>query len=163
MPSATFKLKGVDKFMRNLNREIRGLRLRTLDGLIAAVIELQREAEPGTPVDTGNLRASWFTVSVQGEEETQIALAEFKGSDAGSMRDNHSKVKSRALSAVKSLSNPFRPVVLFGYTANYAVFVHENIDAKFKRPGARARWLYIALQNSREKMLAKIAEHARFK
>lgn len=148
--------------MRNFDKEVRALRFRTLDGLIAAVIELQREAEPGTPVDTGNLRASWFTVSIQGEEETQLVIEKFKGDNAGTMQANRSKVVAAAQSVAKRLSKPYRPVVLFGYTANYAVYVHENLDAKFKRPGAKARWLYTALQNSREKMLSKIAEHARF-
>lgn len=159
MAKGTFKLKGVDKFMRNFDKEVRQLRGRTLDGMIAAVIELQREAEPGTPIDTGNLRASWFTVSIRGEEKTQIVVTKFEDSQAQS---NHRSVKARAQSAVKELNKFYQPVVLFGYTANYAVFVHENVDAKFKRPGAKARWLYLAMQTSRQKMLNAIAEKAKF-
>lgn len=54
MAKSLFKLKGAEKFMKDLNKEIRALEGRTLEGLIHAVIELQREAEPGTPVDLGN-------------------------------------------------------------------------------------------------------------
>jgi hypothetical protein len=162
MATADFKLKGVDKFMRNFQQEVRGLKGRTLAGLIDAVIELQREAEPATPIDLGNLRASWFTVSVNGEEETSIDIVQFKGEDATSMKANHARVTQAAQSAIKSMSKAFRPVVMFGYTANYAVFVHENVDATFQRPGAKARWLYQAMQDARSRMLQRIADRARF-
>lgn len=159
MATADFKLKGVKKFMKQLNQEIRDLEGRTLEGLIQAVIELQREAEPGTPIDVGNLRASWFSVTYKGES---IGIAQFTGQDASSLKANHNKIIQQATQVVKQLGSDAQPVVLFGYTANYAVFVHENVDAKFKRPSARARWLYAAMQSARSRMLAKIHEHAKF-
>lgn len=149
--------------MKNFNREIHALRFRTIKGMIEAVLELQREAEPGTPLDTGNLRASWFSVSIQGSDETKIGLVAFSGDGKGEMQANHQRVKQAAQNAVQQISKRFQPVVLFGYTANYAVFVHENIDAKFQRPGARARWLFMAIQSAQDRMLQKIAENARFR
>lgn len=149
--------------MKDLNKEIRALEGRTLEGLIHAVIELQREAEPGTPVDLGNLRASWFSVSFRGQEETGVGIVEFKGEQSGVLKADHQKVTQAALSAAKSLGNPSQPIVIFGYTANYAVFVHENVGAKFNRPTARARWLYKAMQSAKGRMLEQIRIHARFK
>lgn len=159
MATADFKLKGVKKFMKELDREIKELKGRTLEGLIHAVIELQREAEPGTPIDVGNLRSSWFSVTYKGEK---IGIAKFEGEDAGKLASHHNEIVQKAVQAAKGMGKDAQPIVLFGYTANYAVFVHENVDASFKRPGAKARWLYAAMQSARSKMLAKIHEHARF-
>ena len=162
MAKKVFELKGVKKFMDNLNKEIRELEGRTLQGLIEAVIELQREAEPGTPLDLGNLRSSWFSVSFK-SGAGDLLIGEFKGEDASVLKQRHSEVVQAAKQAASSLGKNSTPVVLFGYSANYAVFVHENVDAKFKRPGAKARWLYAALQTARERMLQKIHENARFR
>jgi len=159
MAKSSFKLKGMDKFMKNMNKEITDLRGRTLEGLIDAIIILQREAEPGTPVDMGNLRSSWFSVTYKGDS---ITIGRFKGDNAAQLQKNHSTVISRAEMAAKALGSDKKPIVMFGYTANYAVFVHENVDAKFKRPSARARWLFTALMNSRKDMLEAIRKKAEF-
>lgn len=160
MASGSFKLKGVDKFMRNFNKEIRDMRGRTLRGLIEAAIVLQRAAEPGTPIDTGNLRSSFFIVTLTGGRESQRPV--FKGEEASDMKRDHEQVTAEAAALAQQLGSEKEPIVVFGYSANYAVFVHENVDASFKRPGAHARWLYAALQRKRPEMLETIREHASF-
>jgi len=157
------EFKGMEKLMRNLNYEIRQIENRTHSGLLKAAIILQNEAEPGTPVDTSNLRHSWFTVSHKSTQNQAPVKGGFKGPNASEMAANHSKTVSAASSAVRSVANDSRPVVLLGYTANYAAKVHESVDTKFHRPGAHARWLYLAMQTAQSKMLEAIRKDAEIK
>lgn len=58
------QLKGIEKTVHNLNKEINKIRGRNRKGLLRAAIYLRRrmdEISPMIPVDTGNLRSSWFT------------------------------------------------------------------------------------------------------
>jgi len=48
-------LTGTDKVLRNLNKEIKGIRGRTKAGLMAAGLVVKRRSMIRTPVDTGNL------------------------------------------------------------------------------------------------------------
>lgn len=41
-----------------------------------------------------------------------------------------------------------KPVVTLGFSANYAWFVHENVDATFKRPGAESKFLEKSMKRS---------------
>lgn len=62
----TGKMKGFNKVLMNLNKEIAQIEGRSMKGLILAGIHIRRETETGplvVPVDTGNLRHSWVTTS----------------------------------------------------------------------------------------------------
>jgi len=57
-------LKGMDIVLSNLNKEIKAIEGRTMKGLIQGAIIIHTDMEktpPLIPIDTGNLRASWFT------------------------------------------------------------------------------------------------------
>ena len=59
-------IKGTDIVLANLNREIAKIKVRSAAGLIEAAIMIRRDMEktpPLIPLDTGNLRASWFTTA----------------------------------------------------------------------------------------------------
>jgi len=64
-------IKGFEEVIKNLNKEIKAIQDRTMFGLIEAAVFIRRdmdETPPLIPVDTGNLRASWFTETFrQGE------------------------------------------------------------------------------------------------
>lgn len=79
-------LKGIEKVVSNLNREIAKIEKRSARGLTVAALRVRRDSQKKTPVDEGNLRASAFT-------ET------FKASKG--------------------------PAAVVGYTAEYALWVHE--------------------------------------
>lgn len=56
------QLKGFDKVMRNLNKEIEKIEGASLKGLIRAAVVIRRDMDqtpPMIPIDTGNLRGSW--------------------------------------------------------------------------------------------------------
>ena len=59
-------LKGIDNVMRNLNKEMAKMKVKSLAGLIraAALIRVDMDKTPPLiPVDTGNLRGSWFVTT----------------------------------------------------------------------------------------------------
>ena len=61
---------GFDKVMTNLNLEIAAIRERSLKGLIMGAAIVRKDMEktpPKTPMDYGNLKASWFVVTNKGE------------------------------------------------------------------------------------------------
>lgn len=54
-----------------------------------------------------------------------------------------------------------KPAVIIGFTANYAFTVHERVGARFKRPGAGAKFFESALNNHEKDVLAAIRDSAR--
>jgi len=48
-----------------------------------------------------------------------------------------------------------------GFTANYAWYVHENVGANFKRPGAGAKFFEAALKRNTDKILDIIKKEAK--
>jgi len=126
-------VKGFDVVMRNLNAEIKAMKVRAMKGLIEATIIIRRGTEtqePKIPVDTGNLRNSWFTTTNS-----------FQGS----------------------------PYVSFGYTANYAVFVHEMVDKGGKgqidwtRKGSGPKFFSSSIVDNRDEILKAIQQNSSIK
>jgi len=115
--------------MRNLNVEIQKIKGRSMKGLILAVAEIRRDMDktpPLIPIDTGNLRGSWFTT-------------------------------------------PFyhitTPGIMFGFSANYAWFVHEMVDKgkkiNWNRPNSGPKFLEAALKRNEKKILEIIAQESK--
>jgi len=130
------KVKGLDTVIKNLNKEINGLRQRTYSGLLAGGAFLEGAAKKKTPLVTGNLRASGYHRGLQ--------------------------------------KNP--PAVEIGFSAAYAVFVHENLEQKLKgkpRPksaGGGTYWdkgepkfLENALLENQRKIFDIVKSHAEVK
>lgn len=64
-------IKGFDEVITNLNKEIVTIKERTLGGLIKAAAYVREDMDktpPLIPVDTGNLRQSWFIEAIQNGE-----------------------------------------------------------------------------------------------
>lgn len=119
------KLEGIDKVLRNINKEFVRIKGRSLKGLIRAAAHVRRDMDhtpPLIPVDTGNLRASYYT------------NPHYVGKD---------------------------PAITLGFTAFYAVFVHENLEAHFQRPEAGAKFMEAALKRNTNNILRIVAENAR--
>ena len=54
-----------------------------------------------------------------------------------------------------------RKSVLMGFSANYALFVHEKENAHFKRPGAGVRFFEVALDREKGKIVEIIQKTAK--
>jgi hypothetical protein len=156
-----FELKGIREFMEALNREADSIADKALSGMIEASIIIRRamDKQPSrrVPVDQGNLRASWFTATTRGTGESG---EEFKGKNKQKLEADHQVAKAAALRAVRSAS-PRNPTLLMGFSANYAVYVHENLEAKFKRTGAGPRFLEAAMKNNTNQIIEAIKRRAK--
>ena len=61
-------IKGMDIVLSNYKKEMLKIKGRSMKGMIEAAMFIRRdmeEKEPKIPVDTGNLRASWFVVTIR--------------------------------------------------------------------------------------------------
>ena len=143
-------LQGFPELMTALKKEINEIKRGTMKGLLMTAIRIRRSTEnepPLTPVDLGNLRASFTIITAFGDvtpPEFKSGIFRNKGAGdtstlssgtkdiAGKMGARHSAIKAAYISKAQSYKT--RGIVSLGYTAFYAWYVHENIDAKFYRP-----------------------------
>jgi hypothetical protein len=56
-------IEGIDKVLTNLNAEIRNIHLRTKAGMREAALIVRRRSQQLTPVKTGNLKGSAYTLA----------------------------------------------------------------------------------------------------
>lgn len=162
------KDSGLSNVIKNLNRELKKIKTGSLKGLVRASIFIRREMDdsaPSIPIDLGNLRASYYTVTSKGDIQAGAA-PKFKGDEAAGMSGNHASTIAESKGKVALLD----PALIMGFSAFYAVFVHENVDATFRQPkiGATkaptgAKFFEAHLKQSRDKILAIVAQEARVK
>jgi len=159
---AKVELHGFDRVMKNLNKEIEGIKNRSLKGLIRAAILIRRDMEhtsPKIPIDTGNLRASFYTVTSKGRI-TSGGTPAFKGEQANKLSASHSNEIGRASNLVRATGEPS---VALGFTAFYAFYVHEMVGANFGRPGSGAKFFESALKRNHDKIVKVIREEVKLK
>jgi len=164
-------LEGMNEVLRNLNKEIKNIEGRTESGMIRAAIQVRRDMEktpPIIPVDTSNLRASWFIITRSGRGATSTptfsnvskTTGERRSVDTQQMRAQHERVTQNASSEVKQYKYP---VLIMGFSASYATEVHEDMTKKRKRPGSGPKFLEQSLIRNRSYILKVIREEARIK
>ena len=154
----TVELVGIENVLKNINKEFQAMHLRVFSGLIVSAIIVRRsmeETEPLIPIDLGNLRASWFTVT---RLETPAASMAFTGDNAAKMAIDHA---ISITDAKQDADQDSDPVIILGFSANYALWVHEMVDAIFQRPGAGAKFLEAALKRNKNAILRAIADSAK--
>jgi hypothetical protein len=166
-------IKGMDIVLANLNREIMAMENRTLAGLIKAAALIRDETETGdllTPVDLGNLRASWFVVTATSIPVGQ-GVSNFKGPKAGEIAANHSSTLAEAQGFVAANTPKKGKFIIIGYTVNYAMYVHENLgmhdpanpywkDRKW-REGSGPKWFEAAIKKKASRILEIIRDNAK--
>ena len=69
----------------------------------------------------------------------------------------------RASWFVSSFSAPKGPGLVMGFSANYAVYVHEMVDANFQRPDAGAKFFEASIRRNTEEVLKIIKENVKIK
>lgn len=164
---AALPLTGLDNVMRNLAIEIKKMRNRSMKGLIKANILIRRDMEdtpPLIPVDTGNLRASYFAVTSD-RRVVRGASPSFKGANKAEMAAEHAIFVDEQQA---DASGSREPLLILGFSANYAWFVHEMIGANFagpiagsRREGAGAKFFEAALNRQFHNILRVIRDNAR--
>jgi len=132
------KVSGIETISRNLTKAIDQLKMRSTPALIEIAIGIRRSMDnnaPSIPVDQGNLRNSWFIIAVEGGAEPAGKAPRFIGDQAGKMSADHSTVKSKVRNQYRAFDSK---IVVMGFSAFYAVYVHEMVGANFKQPKAGA-------------------------
>lgn len=147
------KTKGLGKVIDAFNKKVRKLEEATLAGLVEAALFFKRESIPITPYDTGNLRQSGFVIWQGGGDST----ARFKGKNAAEMKKDHKEVLAQRRRLLKERKNQIR--VDIGYTANYAMYVHENPDAAHAA-GTQWKFLQTVIDQQGDKALEYIKRRA---
>jgi len=177
-------IKGVRNVMMRINSEIEQIKGRTMTGLIKAAALIHNETEHGAvrvPVDLGNLRHSWFVVLSSGkfssgggkQRTAEGATASFVGPRAGELSAIHSSMmrdmRMRAWAFSTISKGPF---LFMGYSAPYAIYVHEMIDVGpwnpetkrgFKRKKSGPKWFELALVKHHNDIIQIIRKNARIK
>lgn len=158
-------LKGMEVVMSNLNTQLTGIKVRSMKGLVMAAAHIRNETEqtpPLTPVDLGNLRASWFVVT-----PTSVAvgkgIGQFKGPNAAKLSTEHTSNVMEAQGMTASQSNATKQFITMGYGVEYSGFVHEMVGANFKRSSAGPKWLESAIKNNIGKIVQIVKENSQIK
>lgn len=150
-------IQGMDTVLANLNRDINKMKNGSLKGLIEAAIIVRDDMErtpPLIPLDLENLRASWFIVTAK-RRQTQIPA--FIGPDASKMGSEHVKTMAEAQAMCAAVN---KPVLIMGFTANYALWVHEMLgNINWSRPNSGPEFFLKSLERNKQKILAVIKKN----
>lgn len=158
---------GVAAVMANIHRATDLIEGKTRGGMLAAGLVIKRDAVKLAPIDTGNLRNSAYVIagggkkgikkSQTGKEGTfKTSKAGGSKTTAGSMKSQHENILSMRISHGGSLDKPFVEV---GFTANYALAVHESVGRKFKV--GQAKFLEHAITKNKREIKKQIMIRAR--
>ena len=151
------RVTGLDKTLQNLNVEMQKIRFRNKKGLIRAGLFVQGESQKIVPRMLSNLAASAFTVW---GGAARLLASGFKGKDGSMMSSDHSRVVSEENMSLPSGDS--NPRVMIGYSAHYAIYVHETLPDKAKhRPGKRWKFLQEALSSNFDRILGIIEADGR--
>lgn len=157
---------GLPKVLQNLNAQIMKIQGRTLLGLIrgAAIIKATMDSTPPTiPVDTGNMRHSWFIVTnnggIRAGRNPTFVPGPYNDRDIGRLNTDHSKAIAEAALLVQGNT----PAVALGFSAYYSQWVHENVGAYFKKPGSGAKFFEAGVKNSTRRVLMVIQSEAKIR
>lgn len=165
--------------IRNLNREISNIKVKSARGLVLAAATIRRDTEatpPLTPVDLGNLRASWFVTvtkvknvvvpQITTEAGKSVKEGSFRGYQSSRLAEDHRSTIAEARSFVNSIKQS-RIVLMMGYSAHYALYVHEGphglTAVTFQRPGAGMKWFEAAVGRNVRKIVDIVRDNARIK
>jgi hypothetical protein len=163
-------IKGFDEVVANLNKKIKEIETANLRGLVKAAILIRRDTErtpPLTPVDTGNLRASWAIVSTLGVNP-DILSGHFKNNPSHNItaQEMASQYKLGVNEARLKVNSNRMPLVVMGYYANYTLYVHEHIappksgEPKWSRPESGPKWFEAALTRNVDDILKIVVKES---
>jgi len=160
---------GLTAVLKNLNREIEGIKGRTRKGMGEAVLTVRREAQILCPHDTGNLNNSCYCVvsGGKGQPTTKAGASPgFKSENKAGKKIDTARLSSdhgSAITEAKSHGSKDNIVGTIGFSAFYAPDVHEAVEATFKKPRAQAKFLETPLKEMSGQILQIIRDDARVK
>lgn len=155
MPTKRLNITGRDVVLKNLQREVKGIKLRSAAGLVAAAAIVKKDAVMDAPVDTGNLRASGYMVVTGMAVDQPSPNFSNKHGDAALQAKNNAAALMEAQARVGVFAN-LGYLGEVGFTTTYAAPVHE-------RHPTHGKFLENALKTNYAKILETIRRYARIK
>lgn len=155
MTNKMMTLKGIEKVVDNINKQLnQEVNQLTESGLIKVAILIRNsmaKESPLIPIDLGNLNASWYVIT----KRVKNTNSNFTADGSKYLQSDHSIVTSKASSIVETSAVP---TVIMGFSARYAMPVHEGLSSKGKpfnyiRPQAGAKFLESALWRNKDKIV----------
>lgn len=168
------QLEGLSTVLSNLNKALTEQRLNTKEGLTEAALIVKRDSMKGTPIDLGNLRNSAFIMVTDNEADNQNPkfrqesfvnvrvskwgkenqsekkrIKKTVGGEVNKLKTDHEAALIEGRNIVNS--GKFRFNAIVGYTANYALWVHE-MPAHYNFNSGSNKFLQKALLKNRERI-----------
>ena len=131
------RVEGLEDVLKTLNAQIKLIPFRTLKGMISAGLTIQRRAQKLVPVDSGNLKASAFTTWATKASSSSPSFRQGKKGrkvDTAKLAADHAQVVAQSKASLSSQVF-LHPEVEVGFTANYAIYVHQDKEAKHPKGG----------------------------
>ena len=142
---------GKDEVVRNMNREIEKMVGNIDAGLAAVVLKMKGTAQEYTPVDKGILVNSAYTITPRGVPGSPGGkFPPVAGADEAGAQ--HKRTLAEQGAKIGAGSKVLRSVAQVGFSAVYALAVHENPNAG-KNSGGQMGWKF--LQRSTQEWAAK--------
>jgi hypothetical protein len=158
-------MKSLQAFNVQLNAEIENIKNGTLQGLVKAAAKIRHETEhtyPATPRRLGNLVNSWFVVTAKKVHKGQSP--EFKGVAEAKFMSEHMEAIAEKQGEAAAQTTKDRKLLIMGYSANYAGFLHESIVVKKftpRKPPAGLKWFEHHFKANKDKILQIIAKEVK--
>ena len=149
---------GLVKVTANLNKEVGKIKKITVKNMLTAGLLVKGKALRKIPVDTANLKSSGYVIWGMRKTNIDSPIPDFNVSSFGELgskkrfntlqklRSDHNEVIAREK---KSSKEPFATI---GFTAFYALFVHEDLTARHKV--GQAKFLEQALLENKPQILS---------
>jgi hypothetical protein len=143
------RISGIVQALTNLQKEMRKIEGRTKAGLIEAGFAIIRNAQERVPVDLGNLRSSGYVLWDRGNKGP---TKQWSGPEAGKMQQLHAQVIG------EQKSQATRNQVVIGFTAFYAIYVHEDLTVNHS--SGEAKFLQKAIESQKDRVIRIVQARA---
>lgn len=159
-------IKGFDELFRNLNAEISSIKERSMNGLIKAAIIIRRDMDktpPLIPVDTGNLRASWFVMTAKGLKSDKPA---FKALETPAKTAMLNGSYNLAIAEAQGMVAGNTSFIVIGFGANYASPVHEMFGkgpVDWSRKDSGPKFFESSIKRNKDVVLKTIRDNVQIK
>lgn len=166
MTKVTYTIKGIERTMKTINEKVKKIQGRiTSDGFIRVAIEIQRRTEndyPLTPMDTGNLRSSYFA-TIKDSNGTAHDV------DSGLTPDKPDQIKASDIQKQNATRSMAKVAVgglkhggmIFGFSANYAAAVHQMTPEKWTRPNSGNNYFLTHIRAARKDIINHLKDAAK--
>lgn len=165
MKRKRFHIEGIDEVMKRIEKEMNKKSVNiTSTGFIRISMLVRNDMEanfPRIPLDTGNLRASYFTTLKDSRNRTQDVGSGFDSTTTGKSAEEK-QAQAAFVSLMRQTVNASKkPLMIFGFSANYAKAVHEmKGNVNWKRPGSGSKFFEKSLQRLEKQIINILADSA---